>query len=366
MSTLNGKVLGSLVGAAAGDAMGAATELRTIGQIKTDFDGWVTTFIAPPKDTFGRCNEAGMCTDDFTQGRFILEAVLDQRGEIGHEALSNAFRRWMDHPFYPNFTGPTTRAAMQRIFNDTRPSLQGDVVESEPAQEVVLVNNGNASATNGAAMKAWSASLLSLRTPEKLLATTYGLARFTHDNVISVSGACAISTAVNAALSDGMTLEDVLVAAIKGADQGYDYAEQHGAMMMAGPSVARRIELAIQIGRKHASWETAVTELADIIGTGLHASEAVPAVFGILACCGNDPEQAILAAVNSGNDTDTVATMVGSIVGALHGIEALPSNYLPVLNRANKFELEDLANRILQLHDLGNSTNNFLPRTILQ
>lgn len=366
MPTLNSKVLGSLVGAAAGDAIGAATELRTIEQIKTDFNGWVTTFIAPPQDTFGRCNEAGMCTDDFIQGQYILEATLDQNGEVSSEVLNKAFKRWMDYPFYPNFTGPTTRAAMQRIFGDTRQSLQGNVEASEPTQEVVLINNGNASATNGAAMKAWSASLLSLKTPEKLLATTYEIARFTHDNVISVSGACAISTAVNAALSDGITLKDVMDAAVKGADQGYYYAEQHGAMIMAGPSVARRIELAVQIGQKHASWETAVSELADIIGTGINASEAVPAVFGILACCGNDPEKAILAAVNIGNDTDTIATMVGSIVGALHGIEALPSNYLPVLNKANQFKLEDLATRVLQLHNLDDVTSNFIPKIMLQ
>lgn len=366
MSTLKSKVLGSLVGAAAGDAMGAATELRTIGQIKADFGGWVETFIAPPKDTFGRCNEAGMCTDDFIQGRYILEAALDHHGKVNTEVMKKAFKRWMEYPFYPNFTGPTTRASMQRIFGDTRQSLQGNVETSEPAQDVVLVNNGNASATNGAAMKAWSASLLSLGTPEELLATTYKVARFTHDNVISVSGACAVSTAVNAALSDGTNLTSVLSAAVIGADQGYSYAEQHGAMMMAGPSVARRIELAIQIGQKHDSWETAVSELADIIGTGIDASEAVPAVFGILACCGNDPETAILAAVNIGNDTDTVATMVGSIAGALHGIEALPGNYLPVLNKANKFELDDLATRILQLHDLDNSPNDFIPTTMLQ
>lgn len=58
--------------------------------------------------------------------------------------------------------------------------------------------------------------------------------------------------------------------------------------------------------------------------------------------------------------------MVGSIVGALHGIEALPSNYLPVLNKANKFELEDLATRVLQLHNLDNLTNRFIPKIVLQ
>jgi len=366
MSTLRSKVLGCLVGAAAGDAMGAATELRTIGQIKADFDGWVTRFIAPPQDTFGRCNDAGMVTDDFTQGRFILEAALEHDGDVNEAVLKEAFRRWMDFPFYPNFTGPTTRAAMQRIFDDTRPSLQGSVEAGEPAQEVALINNGNASATNGAAMKAWSFSLLSLSKPDELFATTYNIARFTHNNVISVSGACAVSTAVNAALSAGTKLRDVLDASTKGADQGYQYAEQQGATMMAGPSVARRIELAIQIGQDHASWETAVSELADIIGSGLHASEAVPAVFGILACCGDDPEAAILGAVNIGNDTDTVATMVGSIVGALHGIDALPGDYLPVLNEANSFDLDHLATRICELHDLQDARKNFIPKTVLE
>ncbi len=38
----------------------------------------------------------------------------------------------------------------------------------------------------------------------------------------------------------------------------------------------------------------------------------------------------------------------------------------PVLNKANKFELEDLATRVLQLHNLDNLTNNFIPKIMLQ
>ncbi len=38
------KILGCTVGAAAADAMGAATEVRTQQQIKDYFGGWVTTF----------------------------------------------------------------------------------------------------------------------------------------------------------------------------------------------------------------------------------------------------------------------------------------------------------------------------------
>ncbi|VEB51709.1 ADP-ribosylglycohydrolase [Salmonella enterica subsp. enterica] len=77
-------------------------------------------------------------------------------------------------------------------------------------------------------------------------------------------------------------------------------------MMVAGPSVARRIELAVDIGKRHRHWETAVVELADIIGSGLHVSEAVPAAFGLFACCPNSAVDAIISGVNIGNDTDTV------------------------------------------------------------
>ena len=69
--------------------------------------------------------------------------------------------------------------------------------------------------------------------------------------------------------------------------------------------------------------------------------------------------------VNIGNDTDTVATMVGSIVGALHGIEALPSNYLSVINDANQFDLEKLAERIIEAQNLDLSVMQFTPETML-
>ncbi|PHM95560.1 ADP-ribosylglycohydrolase, partial [Salmonella enterica subsp. enterica serovar Typhimurium] len=64
------KILGCLVGAAAADAMGAATEARTQQQLKHQFGGWVTTFQKPQANTFGRCNEAGMSTDDFIQEKY--------------------------------------------------------------------------------------------------------------------------------------------------------------------------------------------------------------------------------------------------------------------------------------------------------
>ena len=87
-------------------------------------------------------------------------------------------------------------------------------------------------------------------------------------------------------------------------------------------------------------------DISDLIGTGLAAAEAVPAVFGLIQASFDQPMEAIIAAVNIGNDTDTIATMVGGVLGAYYGNEAFPSVYLDQLNRINRFDLEIMANAI--------------------
>ncbi|MGS8713302.1 ADP-ribosylglycohydrolase family protein, partial [Salmonella enterica subsp. enterica serovar Infantis] len=83
--------------------------------------------------------------------------------------------------------------------------------------------------------------------------------------------------------------------------------------------------------------ETEIVDIADIIGSGLHESEAVPAAFGLFACCPNSAVDASISGVNIGNDTDTVATMVGAISGAVHGVEAFPAEYLTTVERMSHF-----------------------------
>ena len=51
---MNKKILGCLLGAAVGDAMGSATETKSIRQIEKVFGGRVTTFCEPPMDTLAR------------------------------------------------------------------------------------------------------------------------------------------------------------------------------------------------------------------------------------------------------------------------------------------------------------------------
>jgi len=55
-------------------------------------------------------------------------------------------------------------------------------------------------------------------------------------------------------------------------------------------------------------------------------------VIYILMCYGNDLEKAIIRAVNDTKDNDTIASIVGAAVGALHGKKKIPEKWIKELS----------------------------------
>jgi len=71
-----------------------------------------------------------------------------------------------------------------------------------------------------------------------------------------------------------------------------------------------------------------VREAGNLWGSGAYLLETLPSVLYILMRHANDPEQAIIRAVNDTKDNDTIAAIVGAAVGALYGKSALPERWL--------------------------------------
>lgn len=63
--------------------------------------------------------------------------------------------------------------------------------------------------------------------------------------------------------------------------------------------------------------------------------------------------ESIFGGVNIGYDTDTVATMVGGIVGTLHGSEVFPKEYLELLESVNNYDLTKLSREISAVTNKG-------------
>ena len=61
--------------------------------------------------------------------------------------------------------------------------------------------------------------------------------------------------------------------------------------------------------------------------SGAFLLETVPSVLFILERHCSDPEQAIIRAANDTKDNDTIASIVGACVGALHGASRLPERW---------------------------------------
>jgi ADP-ribosylglycohydrolase len=71
------------------------------------------------------------------------------------------------------------------------------------------------------------------------------------------------------------------------------------------------------------------THLLDVDMAGWNTVAAAHAIAFLHA---GDPATALGLAAASGKDTDTIASIVGGMLGALHGVEALPKHLLDGLN----------------------------------
>lgn len=84
--------------------------------------------------------------------------------------------------------------------------------------------------------------------------------------------------------------------------------------------------VAQQVGPAYAD-DLSVRRACDRWYSGAYLMETLPSVLYILMRHADDPEEAIVRAVNDTRDNDTVAAIVGAAVGALHGTAALPARW---------------------------------------
>ncbi len=324
------KILGSLLGAAIGDAMGAATETRSTEQIVERFGGKVTTILTPPDDVFAHGFAAGSVTDDFSLAYYTALEIINANGNITNEVAEKSLISWSNTPYF-SMVGPTTVRAVKRILGE----------EVQGTYDYLAVDNSKGS--DGSAMKIAPVGLASHGDIKKAIKDAITICKPTHFNSTSLAAGCAVAAAVSAAMREDATVDSVIKAGLVGAKYGDQYGIDAG-KQLANPSVYKRIKLACSIARKYeGDIDRIMKELIDIIGAGIAAAEAIPTAFGLLAGCQGRTMDSIIAAVNIGNDTDTIATIVGAMAGALNGADDELYGYLDMIDETNGFDLKTVA-----------------------
>lgn len=319
MSNYLSKAHGCLAGVALGDALGCATEFMTRVEICERY-GWLDHFAARP----GGSHPAGTITDD-TEQTLLIAQLLATSERLTPERVAAALVEWAKGGLSP-YLGPSTRRALTQLLQGASP-----------------YETGTGGTTNGAAMRVAPIGIVHAGDTYSAWRDAVAASIPTHNTRNAIQGAVSIACAVAAAMTDDATVESVIAAAQEGARRGREF----GAWSWATP-LDKRIELAVELVGRAASPTDALQSLYDYIGVGLDPAESVATAMALVVAARGEPMTAILAGVNIGGDTDTIAAIAGGICGALRGIEALDAAMVKQVEQVNGLDLQVLARALVK------------------
>lgn len=182
-----------------------------------------------------------------------------------------------------------------------------------------------------------------VRTPEPvadLLDLVEAAGRPVQDARIAHAGASAVAMAVSAGI-EGLDAAEILTRALTAAAEGGTRGQASG-----GPDVAARIAWACGLARG-ADDPLDIIDL--LVGTSAATQEAVPAAFAV-AAVHDDPWAACQAAAGLTGESETIAALVGAMLGARHGLSAFPDDAVAGLPAGHpRSELTAMADELLAL-----------------
>jgi ADP-ribosyl-[dinitrogen reductase] hydrolase len=288
VSGLLDRALGSYLGLAIGDALGATVEFMTDREIAAEYKihnqliggGWLR--LRP-----------GRVTDDTEMALALGSALISSRG-WQLPAIADAFVQWMRSP--PIDIGNTCRRGLTHYVVTGQLSMP-------PAES---------SGGNGAAMRNLPAVLASLAAEELMVQRSVEQAHLTHNHPLSDA---AIGTL--ACLTRRLLLE----------------GPQAPCGQIAADLVARHPQFNFQ------PWPGR---------TSGYVVDTVQTVFDGFFNTGTF-EDCLVRVVNRGGDADTAGALAGQLAGALYGLQGIPARWLAKLDPAVSTAIRHQTPRLLQL-----------------
>ncbi len=288
------KLRGYLFGSACGDALGFPVEHLTLEEIKEQYGE--KGILAPLRDS--------PWTDD-TQLMLVLSRSLLQGAELelpelmGH--IAEELVLWLEEPGMG--VGATSRGAALRL-----------------REGIHWNNSGIRSKTCGSLMRVGIIGFIYRNNPEKLIKVALFSGRITHSHPISDAASIAGAYIVKLAL-DGVEPREMfkpILNATEGVSQEFTKA----------------LENSYEIAHSVMGDEDALRKL----GQGWYADETFALAYFCILRYPKDYRKAVLTAVNITGDSDSVGSVVGGILGAVLGIEAVPVSWTEALKEKGKLE----------------------------
>ena len=321
------RAAGMLAGVAIGDALGMPSEFLTSEQIGA-WLGHIDSFVAPHARHPHHRLPAGSVTDD-TDHTLLLAELLIECGHIEPEAWAASLLAWSRTPRVQEnrFVGPSTLKSLAAM-------EQGEALERVP----------RGGTTVGGAMRVAALAIV-FGDRTQLIDQVVASCAVTHYTRNAISGAMSMAFALSESLCGSADLHTVAAAAQEGARIG----SEHGDWSWA-PPIDRRIEYVIDWVQRYPQ-EDVLSRLRDLIGVDLYPEQLVPNAIGLALLAHGDPQRAMVFAANLGGDTDTLASMTGSICGGLSGLSAMDRELLAEVEAVNQLDLQATAQALVMLRE---------------
>jgi len=303
---------GSLLGVAVGDALGMPTEGYTAREIKTKF-GMVREMMPAPEGHFHSGLLAGQFTDDTEETLLLAESLVEASGfspDRFAEKLAAWGTAWTQDERLNRGVGFATRSALESLIAGT-----------------AWQQSGQAIPTCGSAMRAAPIGLL--YHTDLNIVKSYADLQSLPTHTSAAARAAAVAVAVGVALSFNGFSKDMILrnAASQACRLDAEFAER---LLWIGTLLDLPPEDALSLIRNSPL-----------------AAETVPAAFYCFLKFG--PQEALIMAASSGGDTDTIASIAGSLFGAALGPSWILESWLAALE--GKERIENAASALFELSD---------------
>ncbi|WPP01727.1 ADP-ribosylglycohydrolase family protein [Pseudomonas sp. HR96] len=326
------RALAAFYGLALGDALGMPTQSLPRALIQQRY-GRITGLIAADADQPIAPNmPAGSITDDTEQAVLVAQLLIAGNGRIEPSALAHSLIEWeaaMKAKGSHDLLGPSTKRAIEMI-------LAGHSPEEA----------GRFGTTNGAAMRITPVGIAAdVDDRQGFIAHVVQACQVTHNTTLGISSAAAVAAVVSAGIN-GANLSQALAI---GADVALA-AQEHG-HWIAGGRIAARIHWAKALCADCSDAELA-DRVHDVIGTSVASQESVVAAFTLAHRVADgrlSAFDALCTAASLGGDTDTIAAVLGAMLGACEGMQAWPKPLIEQLDSVNSLDLEPLVEQLLVL-----------------
>ena len=311
---------GCILGLAVGDALGHPTEfISSVEGIKRRFG---------PEGIKDFAGQGGHPPGTFTDDTQMTIGVLRALVRRGHGPLDELMRcmgeefvAWSHHRENNRAPGGTCLTGC-RNFEVKRDWKSSGVKQSKGC---------------GAAMRAAPVGLF-CQDDEALVRLAAAQSVLTHSHptgiASSVAAAAAVAHVVRHQSLDG--LFDFVVSCVEKCDE--KLFVEFGATPALSASVGNREQLAL-LERMKAALGEETDDVCRLLGGAWVGEEAVATALWCVLKTGGDFEASVRRGANSSGDSDSIATIAGSICGALKGVEAIDARFLSQLEKAAQLDV---------------------------